>query len=348
SCWWAVEARPLTCHLRDKMKLIPSIVIFLAHPQVLVERAFFVMGTILEFRLYCNDKEVCDKAILEAYSEVKRLDDIFSNYKNNSVLSRVNSFAGDGRISVPPEFIELTSRAIFFSGLTDGAFDITVGKANEIWRVSEEKNLMPNHDEIESAQDCIGFGKLDLYPQEKQIELKSPCLSLDFGGIGKGYALDRAVKILRLHGIKRGIVKFGGNIYAMKPSPGEDGWDVGIRHPRDEDEVLTILKVEDLAVSTSGDYERYFEVNGRRFSHIIDPRDGLPVEFVPSVTVIANNGTDADALSTALSVMKPDKAIKFIECLKDVGVMIVREEKGKLSIYRNPSFSKLEVLKTIN
>ena len=330
------------------MKLIPIILIFLTLSEVLVERAFFVMGTILEFRLYCNDKEVCDKAILEAYSEVKRLDDIFSNYKNNSVLSRVNSFAGDGRISVSQEFIELTSRAIFFSGLTDGAFDITVGKAIEIWSVGEQKNLMPNRDEIQRAQDCIGFDKMKLYPREKQIELQSPCLSLDFGGIGKGFALDRAVKILRSYGIKRGIVNFGGNIYAMQPPPGEDGWDVGIRHPRDEAEVLTLLKVEDIAVSTSGDYERYFEVNGRRFSHIIDPRDGLPVKSVPSVTVIARNATDADALSTALSVMKRDKAIRFIEGLKDVGVMIVREEKGKLSIYKNPSFSKLEVLKAIN
>ena len=330
------------------MKLIPIILIFLTLSEVFVERAFFVMGTILEFRLYCNDKEVCDKAILEAYSEVKRLDDIFSNYKNKSVLSRVNSFAGDGRISVPQEFIELTSRAIFFSGLTDGAFDITVGKAIEIWSVGEQKNLMPNRDEIQKAQDCIGFGKIKLYPMEKQIELESPCLSLDFGGIGKGYALDRAVRILRSYGIKRGIVNFGGNIYAMQPPPGEDGWDVGIRHPRDEDEVLTLLKVEDVAVSTSGDYERYFEVNGRRFSHIIDPKDGLPVESVPSVTVIAKDATDADALSTAFSVMKRDKAIRFIEGLKDVGVMIVREDKGKLSIYKNSSFSKLEVIKTIN
>ena len=134
----------------------------------------------------------------------------------------------------------------------------------------------------------------------------------------------------------------------MQPPPGEYGWDVGIRHPRDEDEVLTLIKVKDIAVSTSGDFERYFEIKGRRFSHIIDPRYALPVESVPSVTVVAKDATDADALSTALSVMKRDKAIRFMEGLKDVGAMIVREEKGKLSIYKSPSFSKLEVLKTIN
>ncbi len=330
------------------MKLIPLILIFLTVPEVFVERAFFVMGTIIEFRLYCENKESCDKAILDAYSEVKRLDGIFSNYRNDSVLSRVNSYAGDGRISVPDEFIELTRIAIFFSGLTGGAFDITVGRAMEIWSASREKNSMPNTKDIYRAKDCMGFEKIKLYPEEKQIELSSPCVSLDFGGIGKGYALDRAVRILRQHGIKRGIVNFGGNIYAMKPPPGEDGWNIGIRHPRDETQVLTLVRVEDVAVSTSGDYERYFEVNGKRFSHIINPRDGFPVESVPSVTVIAKDGKGADALSTALTVMRNDRAIHFLDQLKDVGAMIVTEETGRLLIYKNPFFSRLEAPETVN
>ncbi|HEY7535974.1 MAG TPA: FAD:protein FMN transferase, partial [Thermodesulfobacteriota bacterium] len=303
-------------------------------------------GTILEFKVYCKYKQECDKAILDAYSEVKRLDSIFSNYKNDSVLSRVNSHAGDGRVSVPVEFIELTSRAIFFSGLTDGAFDITVGKAMEILREGEEKNSMPNLKD--AAKNCMGFDKIKLYPQEKQIELNSPCMSLDFGGIGKGYALDKAVRILRLHGIKRGIVNFGGQIYAMQPPPGEDGWSVGIRHPRDETQVLTLVKVKDLSVSTSGDYERYFEIKGKRFSHIIDPRDGFQVESVPSVTVIAKDATDADALSTALTVMKKGRAIQLIDQVKGIGAMIVTEENGKLYIYKNPFFIKLEASETVN
>ncbi len=216
------------------MKLILIALTFLTLSEVLVERAFFVMGTILEFRLYCKDKEVCDKAILEAHSEVKRLDDIFSNYKTDSVLSRVNSLAGNGRISVPEEFIELTNRALSFSNLTEGAFDPTIGKAIKLWKLSEEKNTLPRPQEIKKALECVGFKKINLYPEEKQIEIESPCLSLDFGGIGKGYALDRAVKILKAHGIERGIISFGGNIYAMQPPLGEVGWDVGIQHPRDE------------------------------------------------------------------------------------------------------------------
>jgi thiamine biosynthesis lipoprotein len=330
------------------MKLIPALLILLIFPEVLVERAFFVMGTILEFRLYCENKEVCDKAILDAYSEVKRLDSIFSNYRNDSILSRVNSHAGDGRVSVPEEFIELTRRALFFSSLTGGAFDITVGKAMQTWGANEEKNSMPSPKDIDKARDCIGFGKIKLYPKEKQVELNSPCISIDFGGIGKGYALDRAVRILRFNGIKRGIVNFGGHIYAMQHPPGEDGWRVGIRHPRDETRVFTLIRVEDVAVSTSGDYERYFEIKDERFSHIIDPRDGFPIESVPSVTVIAKDATDADALSTALTVMKKDRAIQLLDHLKDVGAMIITEKNGNLLIYKNPIFNRVEALGSIN
>jgi thiamine biosynthesis lipoprotein len=209
-------------------------------------------------------------------------------------------------------------------------------------KLSEEKKLAPNPKEIEKALECVGFKKIKLYLEEKQIEIKFPCLSLDFGGIGKGYAIDRAVKILKAYGIERGITNFGGNIYAMQSPPGEGGWDVGIQHPRDETEVLTLLKVEDIAVSTSGDYERYFEIDSRRLSHIIDPRDGFPVESVPSVTVIAKDATDADALSTAITVMKRDKAIKLIEGLKGVGAMIVTEGGGRLSIYKTPFFRRFE------
>jgi thiamine biosynthesis lipoprotein len=324
-----------------------SILIFillslLTPQQVLVERAFFVMGTILEFKLYCKNEEICNKAIFDAYSEVKKLDDIFSNYKADSVLSRINSLAGKGKISVPEEFIRLTHQALFFSTLTDGAFDITVGKAMELWKIGSEKNTLPGPEEIEKVKECVGFKKVKLYPEEKWIELQSPCLSLDFGAIGKGYAIDKAVTVLESYGVERGIVNFGGNIYAMGPPPGEDGWTVGVRHPRDEGKVLNLLKIKNMSVSTSGDYERYFEIKGRRFSHIIDPRSGFPVDVTPSVTVISKSATEADALSTGFSVMGRDQALKLLEELSHVGAMIVIENEGKLLIHRSPSFRKFE------
>jgi len=310
---------------------------------VLVERAFFVMGTVLEFKLYCESRESCNSAIFEAYSEVKRLDDMLSNYKPDSKLSEVNSLAGNGRIPIPSEFFELTRRSLYFSSLTDGAFDITVGKLIELWRIGQKKNTVPDSETIKkTVSECVGFGKIGLYPDKKEIDIKSPCLSIDFGGIGKGYAVDRAVGILRSKGIKSGIVNFSGNMYAIGSPPGEKGWMIGVQHPRKKDKVLTFIEIKDMAVSTSGDYERYFEIQHKRFSHILDPRSGFPVGSVPSVTVIAQDATDADALSTGISVLGKNEGIRVISKLDRVGAMIVTEEKGGLSIYKDAFFKSFE------
>ncbi|MBI2485986.1 MAG: FAD:protein FMN transferase [Deltaproteobacteria bacterium] len=318
--------------------------IFLNIQPVLVERAFYVMGTIIEFKLYCEDRELCKKAISDAHSEVKRLDDMLSNYKADSKLTEVNSLAGTGKTRVPQEFFELTGRSLFFSNLTGGVFDVTIGKLLELWRKAQQENTLPGAKTLgKTVSECIGFRRIQLYPEKSEIEIKSPCLSIDFGGIGKGYAIDRAVKILKSKGIKSGIVNFGGEIYAIGAPPGKKGWLVGVKNPIKQEDVLTFIEVNDIAVSTSGDYERYFEIGGRRFSHIIDPRTGLPVDSVPSVTVIAENATDADALSTAISVMGKDKSIEVLKGLDRVGVMIVTEEKNKHTIYKNASFQGFEV-----
>jgi thiamine biosynthesis lipoprotein ApbE len=317
---------------------------FLSVQPILVERAFYVMGTVLEFKLYCEDREFCNKVISDAYSEVKRLDDMLSNYKANSKLSEVNSLAGTGKTLVPKEFFELTERSLFFSELTGGMFDVTIGKLLELWRKAQRENTVPGAKTLEkTVSECIGFGKIQLYPEKSEIEIKSPCLSFDFGGIGKGYAIDRAVKILKSKGIKSGIVNFGGEIYAIGAPRGKKGWLIGVKNPIKHKDVLTFIEVNDIAVSTSGNYERYFEIGGRRFSHIIDPRTGLPVDSVPSVTVIAENATDADALSTAISVMGKEKSIEVLKGLDRVGVMIVTGGKNKHTIYKNGSFQGFEV-----
>jgi thiamine biosynthesis lipoprotein ApbE len=317
---------------------------FLSVQPILVERAFYVMGTVLEFKLYCEDREFCNKVISDAYSEVKRLDDMLSNYKANSKLSEVNSLAGTGKTLVPKEFFELTERSLFFSELTGGMFDVTIGKLLELWRKAQRENTVPGAKTLEkTVSECIGFGKIQLYPEKSEIEIKSPCLSFDLGGIGKGYAIDRAVKILKSKGIKSGIVNFGGEIYAIGAPRGKKGWLIGVKNPIKHKDVLTFIEVNDIAVSTSGNYERYFEIGGRRFSHIIDPRTGLPVDSVPSVTVIAENATDADALSTAISVMGKEKSIEVLKGLDRVGVMIVTEGKNKHTIYKNGSFQGFEV-----
>ncbi len=318
--------------------------IFLNVKPVLVERAFYVMGTILEFKLYCGDRGFCNQAISNAYLEVKKLDDMLSNYKADSKLSEVNSLAGTGKIPVPREFIDLTERSLFFSNLTGGAFDITVGKLIELWRQGQQKNALPDSETVKKTiSDCVGFDKIKLYSKEEIIEINSQCVSIDFGGIGKGYAIDRAVAILKKKGIESGIINFGGEIFAIGAPPGSSGWSIGVHNPLKADEPLSFIEVKDMAVSTSGDYERYFEIRGKRYSHIIDTRTGIPVDAVPSVTVLSRSATDADALSTAISVMGKDKSQNVLEKYENLGLMIVTKQKDGLSVYKNAFFRRSEV-----
>lgn len=318
--------------------------IFLNVKPVLVERAFYVMGTILEFKLYCGDRGSCNQAISNAYLEVKKLDDMLSNYKADSKLSEVNSLAGTGKIRVPNEFLELTERSLLFSNLTGGAFDITVGKLIELWRQGQHKNTVPDSETVKrTVTNCVGFKKIELYSKEKEIDIKSPCLSIDFGGIGKGYAIDRAVGILKDKGVKSGILNFGGEIYTIGAPPGKRGWLVGVQNPIKQENMLAFIEVKDMAVSTSGDYERFFEIQGKRYSHIVDPRTGMPVETSPSVTVLSKSATDAEALSTAISVMGKEKSPDVLKKYENVGLVIVTKEKNGLSIHKNAFFRRFEV-----
>ncbi len=318
--------------------------IFLNTNLLLVERAFYVMGTILEFKLYCEDREFCNKAISDAYSEVKRLDDMLSNYKEDSELSEVNSVAGTGKIHVSPEFIELIERSLFFSNLTNGAFDITLGKLIELWRQGQQSKVLPDSETVKKTiSDCVGFDKIKLHSKEELIEINSQCVSIDFGGIGKGYAIDRAVSMLKKKGVESGIINFGGEIFAIGAPPGGSGWRVGIHNPLNSDEPLSFIEVKDMAVSTSGNYERFFVILGKNYSHIIDPRTGMPVETVPSVTVLSKSATDADALSTAISVMGKDKSADVLKKYENAGLLIVTKQKNGIFIYKDSFFQRFEV-----
>lgn len=309
----------------------------------MVERAFYVMGTTLEIKVFCKDQSVCDKAIAEAHEEVKRLDHIFSNYKTDSVLSKFHSVADEGKYKVPKVFIKLIELSIEYSYVTGGAFDITVAKLVDVWKASQERNKVPTENEINEALRCVGYEKIKLYPSSSEIELDPPCVRLDFGGIGKGYAVDKVVEILNKHGIKRGIVNFSGNMFAMNPPPDSDGWDIGIRNPRVEFAPITMVRIRNMSISTSGDYERYLLIEGKSYSHIINPKNGMPISSVPSVTVLSKSATSADALSTALTVIGHSQSLNMLKNMPAIEALIIREIDGNITLQRSKGFSKYEI-----
>ena len=254
-----------------------------------VKRAFYVMGTSLEFNLLCKDRSRCLDTINKSIKEVNRIDKIFSNYRADSELSSLQ-IKKRKSVRVSKEFFELTGFSFFISVLTDGAFDISVGPLVNLWKTESKGNTIPKNKLIKSIREgCVGFNKLHLNSNNYTIGFGSDCIELDFGAVGKGYVLSRLIDILKTEKINNGLINFGGNIYALGTDLDGKHWTVKIKDPDNTARYISKFKAKDVSVSTSGGYEKYFEVSGKKYSHIIDPRTGFPVDHFSSVTVVSEN-----------------------------------------------------------
>lgn len=299
----------------------------------LYERSFYSMGSTVELKFYSPSEELFHRVVDACVERTKEIDRLFSNYRNDSVLAEVNRNAGVGPVSVPGEFLRLVQTSVRYSVLTEGAFDITIGSLFELWRAETRAGRLPLRSRIRDALGCTGFRKIKIDEVKSQVFLKGDCVRLDFGAIGKGYAVDEMVRIARESGITRGLVNFGGNIYAMNPPAGKKFWDVGVRRPGSGSEIISKLDLVNKGVATSGDYERYFEHSGKRYSHIIDPRTGWPAEDATSVVAVSKTATEADVFSTAVSVLGLRGAKMFARKDKSLGFLVVGKSGKKKSCF---------------
>ncbi len=317
-------------------------------PESLYERSFYIMGSKFAYKLYCKNKNVCSDAVAESQKRLREIDYIFSNYRDDSVLSRVNSMAGTKPVKVPKEFIDLTNSSIEHSRMTGGAFDISVGYLFDIWKAAVKRGSIPSDEQVSDALRCTGYEKIEVNKTESTVFFKSSCLRLDYGAIGKGYAVDQVAKILKKHGIKNFLLNFGGNILAVGNRKDAEGWDVSIQDPFHKDRVLTDINISGTGVATSGDYEKYFVIKGKRYSHIIDPSTGFPAEGFTSVTVLADSAEAADVLSTAFSVTGLEKTKNYIKNNGEGAVITVQGDAAARNIYRSPRFKALEKSAELN
>ena len=297
------------------------------------------MGSIVELKFYSPSEELFHRIVDACVERTKEIDRLFSNYRDDSVLAEVNATAGVRPVSVPEEFLNLVRTSVNYSEITDGAFDITIGSLFELWRAETAAERLPEKSRIRDALGCTGFRKIKIDERKSQIFLDGNCVRLDFGAIGKGYAVDEMVKIAKKNGITRALVNFGGNIYAMSPPAGKKFWDVGVRKPGSGNEIISKIDLVNKGVATSGDYERYFEHAGKRYSHIIDPRTGWPAGDVTSVVAVSKTATEADVFSTAVSVLGLPGAQTFVRRNKSLGFLIIGkkgEEKSCFGSYVCP------------
>ncbi|MCX8065594.1 MAG: FAD:protein FMN transferase [Candidatus Hydrogenedentes bacterium] len=314
-----------------------------------VRISFPAMGTEFEFILYPPEKDLLEEDVRNlcapAIDVVYKLEKHISHYLEDNDLAKLNKSAGMGKLSINYDLFEAFSLSKIFWERTGGAFDPTVGPLLELWGFRGKERLEPpSETEINEVKKRVGFEKVRLDDKGYYVELTVPGMKVDFGGIGKGMALDRAGKILRDIGISRALLHSGtSSVLAIGSPPGQRGWKIGIRSPYNRKEEIESIEINDESLSTSSLSEQFLELNGKKVGHIFDPRVGKPVENnVLSVTVVAQSASETDALSTAFFVLGKEKTIEYVRKFPEVKVfLIMKGENGQL-IKEYINFNKSE------
>lgn len=301
-----------------------------------------LMGTIVEITV-CHTEEQQARIILQkAFEEMGRVENMMSLYKEGSEISQVNAQAFANPAKVSDELFVLIQESIKYSQMTHGAFDVTVGPLMPLWPFYQNEIALPSEQRIFEALQSVGADKLILDPKTKTIRFKRPHMALDLGGIAKGYTVDRAIQVIKAEKVKCALVNAGGDLYALGRKPNGKKWRMGVQHPRRPNELICAFDIEDTAVATSGDYERFFIKDGKRYCHILDPHTGMPAAESVSVTIQAGNATQADALATGVFVLGRKKGLELIESLPGVeGAIISKNAGGKAKISVSMGFKKL-------
>ena len=284
-----------------------------------------LMGVPFAAAFYAPDEASANKAIAAVWTRIEHLNSLMSDYDSNSELLRMCRDSGPGKpIAVSPElFLELR-KSVEVSERSDGAFDVSVGPLIKLWRRARRQKELPDPKLLQEARELVGFRNIRLHCETGAVELLKTGMKLDLGGIAVGYACDEAIRILKQHGITRAMIDGSGDIVVSDPPPDTTGWRIGIASLREPDAAPTMFAtLANCSISTAGDAYQFVEIDGRRYSHIVDPKTGLGLNERCSVTVIAPNGITADSLDTAVSVLGPERGLKLIESQPCVAALIV-------------------------
>ncbi len=282
-----------------------------------------IMGTRVHAELWQEDSAVGERVLAEIMAEMRRIDAAFSTFLETSELSRLNREAGKGWILVSDELFDLLKKSRTVSDLTDGAFDITYASVGRYYdyRAGER----PDDETLRGALAAINYRYVELDEKTSMVRFAHPEVYVDLGGIAKGHAVDRCAMILAREGIMQGTISAGGDSRIIGDRRGKP-WSVGIRDPRREDAMVVLLPLVDTAVSTSGDYERFFEEDGVRYHHILDPGTGDSARATQSVTILGKDATFTDALSTSVFVLGPVEGLKLVDRLPGVDAIVIDAE----------------------
>ena len=312
----------------------------------LVDRSFLSMGSSLQMSIWTIDEASASAAAERVAREFDRLERLLSVWKDGSDVVRLNAAAGQQPVSVSRETLELLTFARIASEQTGGEFDVTFGALADIWKFDHDQDdTVPDRASIDKRLPFVDYRAVQTDPARGTAFISRSGVRVHLGGIGKGYAIDRAVDLLRKDGFQDFLIQSGGDMYASGTTNGAP-WKLGIADPRGDHSAFAALELRNSAVSTSGDYERFFMKDGVRYHHLIDPDRGEPARGCRSVTIVADRATIADVLSTGVFIMGPDAGMALIEKLPGVeGVIVTASNdvlvssglKGRVEIKRPPT-----------
>lgn len=284
---------------------------------------YLTMGTFVQVTVAAKDHPQAQKFFTVAFEQIDKVNRIMNDWDPNSEISQLTQTAHLAPVPVSSELFDVIAASIEYSKLSGGAFDITVGPETQLWRQMRETHQEPAPEALAEARAKVGYEKMILDPNAKTVKFAVEGMKLDVGAIAKGYAVDCAIEALRRKGAVSAMVDLAGNIRCFGPGIKQDGnWFIGLQNPRKAGEILLKLRINEMSIATSGDYERYAEVNGEKQSHILNPKTSQSVKELASVTIIAPTAMQADALSTAVSVLGQEKGLALIESVPCVEAII--------------------------
>jgi len=299
----------------------------------LVHKTKYVMGTVYEIAAYDESSQRASKAIDQAFAEIVRLDEVLSNYKPESDLSRLNREGHFHAVKVPADLYKVIEESDKYSRLSGGKYDITVAPLVDMWKAALRGDRVASQEEQDKLRACVGYQKIELTPPD-MVEFHSPCLRIDVGSIGKGYAVDRAVEILRANGIKNALVDAGqSSIYGMGAPPGKSSWEVHLRDPSNR--VGPMVMLSENSVSTSEQTPPSL-LGNETAGNIIDPENGKPLETKYALSIVARTGTETDALSTTLLLVGPEKGRQIVKAMANAAAIWISVDGDTETVTTGP------------
>lgn len=282
------------------------------------------MGNRFEISILANDENFANANIDLAVAEISRIEKLLTTFSNDSITFQINENAGIQPVVVPKEVFDLIFRCQMISKMTQGAFDISYGSIDKkFWNFDLNMTSLPDKNLAKKAVELINYENIILNEKDKTVFLKNKGMRIGFGGIGKGYAAECAKKVLKKNGIESGIVNAAGDLTAWGYQENGEPWTIGIADPNKKESVFSTFNITNTSVATSGNYEKFVIIDGKKYSHTIDPKTGYPISGIKSVTIIAENAEIADALATPVTVMGIEVGLNFINQIPNIGCIII-------------------------